>query len=141
MGNQQTYEYTFGYDDADSGFSEQSSPFELNRSNLFNELNSSNDAESLGTSIHVETSMSLPTPRQASTPKAINPGNSTDKETAPNNQRRRSSIVKSKTIEISRSITSLAREQEEERDSFNENFSEEFNSNNKSNISMISVSL
>ena len=39
MGNQQTYEYTFGYDDADSGFSEQSSPFELNRSNLFNELN------------------------------------------------------------------------------------------------------
>ena len=139
MGNQQTYEYTFGYDDVDSGFSEQNSPFELNRSSLFDELNSSGDAESLGSSIHVETSNSLPTPRQASTPKAINAG--FHEETAPTNQRRRSSIVKSKTIEISRSITSLAREQEEERDSFDENFPDGFSSNNKSNISMLSVSL
>jgi hypothetical protein len=139
MGNSQGLDATFGYDETtDSGFSEQNSPFEFNRSHLFDDLlEHSDDTKS---SINSDNLMSTPKPF-AKLSSQFNYESSNGSNV--NNivpiilQRKRSSIVRSKTIEISRSM------KDEESDSFNEDDCNICTSlvSNTSNMSIISVSL
>lgn len=154
MGNQQTNfdeDYEFKYDETDSGFSEQNSPFEYNSNSLFNDLDATKELEK-----------SLNPSLVTSTPGAVNNINKfklsditdsineeDDANIAPPAnllQRRRSSVMRSKNIEIARSVGSITNHgilgdtDLEDTDDFDCEIQSSSFLSNKSNMSILSNS-
>lgn len=157
MGNQQTTN-TFGYEDLDSGYSEQNSPLEYDSSQvnrLFDELNRTED-NSISTFQRQQTHPSpafTSTPRKATSPNSIEYkiNNITDSilnegiysAAPPDNLmlRRRSSVTRSQNIAIAKSPNSFLSD-----DELDDQFSEHMKmagslKSNTSYMSVVSVSL
>lgn len=151
MGNQQSIDLALNPDDADSGYSEQNSPFEYNtrRTSYFETLDTSLEATNSATNENNDENLKVTsTPIRKSTSKSfllsVTETESSiiksPSEEAPASallQRRRSSLVKSKNIEIARRIARSVIDDMEDTDDFD--CSESLKSR-QSNVSILSVS-